>query len=573
MEKAALDNGSIPAPGVPYAACAILILWALCSSYSLLRAPVPGPNEPHYLTKARHFWDPNWCSRDFFLESSNPHAVFYALIGWLPEQFGFETTAVIGRLAAALLLAIGWYTLCTATLQVWWASIIALGLLLLSQAAGNLSGEWIVGGVESKTFSYGLAFLGWGLFMRGRLIPGSFCLGLCFSLHPVIGAWVFIATGIAWLQQVFVSRHRQGSLGASTRPSTFPHLFAACGFAALGMLPGIWACLPIIAEGSSPEADLLQVERRLSHHLDPFDFTVGAWRAYALLLVIWGLVAWIKTLQQSRQQKSLPFTTDRGPATRFLRTVVGASLLFAIAGIAVAWGDRPFSDLPGATWRAALLKFYPFRLVDVLLPVVVAIELSHALAIGLITTESPPGTRPRMRFACVLVAVGLPLLTTWCMPYSDRPASQMDPDRETDWRAICQWLKANVGEEALLWAADERWAVKWYAERAEYVNYKDCPQDGVGLLEWQRRQDVLSRWTRTAVEDRRFTIEDFDRLYNETGITHIVCSRMGPMPAELRLLHEVGDFNVYAIYTEETCPCEANTTPPEPSPLDNHTSD
>jgi hypothetical protein len=29
--------------------------------------PVPDSNEPHYLAKARHYWDADWCADDFFL--------------------------------------------------------------------------------------------------------------------------------------------------------------------------------------------------------------------------------------------------------------------------------------------------------------------------------------------------------------------------------------------------------------------------------------------------------------------------------------------------------------------------
>ncbi len=548
MDKESPDNRSAPSPPLLQALITVGVLWVLCLGYSLLRAPIPGPNEPHYLTKARHFWDPTWCQRDFFLESSNPHAVFYSLIGWLPELVGFETTALIGRAAAALFLAIGWYALVTAVRSDWLSPIVSFGLLLVFQAMGNLSGEWIVGGVEAKTFSYGLAFFGWGLAMRGRLITGGLCLGLCFSFHPVIGAWILLATLLAWiwgsLRPVTTAAN-----GAATIRSTLPHRLAACGVAAVGMLPGIWASLPIIAEGNSPEVDLIQVGRRLAHHLDPFTFPMESWRYYALLLVMWALAAWIGRLQRFATVGTSSPVQERG--VMYFRFIVAASILFAVAGVAIAWGDRPFAELPGAEWRAALLKFYPFRLVDVLLPAIVAIELGRAVAAGVLHAGGSASVRRgktlRAALTLAVIAVALPLLLTWRMSYADRPASRMTAEREAHWREICQWMDQKLPNEALLWAANENWAVKWYAERAEYVNYKDCPQDAENLLEWQRRQNVLSRWTREAAADRRFTIEDFNRLYNETGITHILCSRFGPMPSELRLLYEVGDFKVYAI--------------------------
>ena len=57
-------------------ACALLLVWAMFLSTSLIRAPIPAVNEPHYLGKAKHYWDPAWCAGDFLLDSSNPHLVF-----------------------------------------------------------------------------------------------------------------------------------------------------------------------------------------------------------------------------------------------------------------------------------------------------------------------------------------------------------------------------------------------------------------------------------------------------------------------------------------------------------------
>ncbi|MGE3777249.1 MAG: hypothetical protein AB7F89_08700, partial [Pirellulaceae bacterium] len=43
----------------------------------------PDVNESHYLAKAKHYWNPDWCPGDPFLESADAHLAFYWLIGWL----------------------------------------------------------------------------------------------------------------------------------------------------------------------------------------------------------------------------------------------------------------------------------------------------------------------------------------------------------------------------------------------------------------------------------------------------------------------------------------------------------
>src|SRR5690606_21616877 len=63
------------------------LLLLLFLAYSFWCRPVPSVNEPHYLTKAKHYWQPSWCAGDFFLESSNPHLVFYRTVGALTQWF------------------------------------------------------------------------------------------------------------------------------------------------------------------------------------------------------------------------------------------------------------------------------------------------------------------------------------------------------------------------------------------------------------------------------------------------------------------------------------------------------
>ena len=58
---------------------------------------VPAVNEAHYLTKAKHYWNPQWCQRDLFLASADAHVVFYWSVGWLTRYFTLPQSAWIGR--------------------------------------------------------------------------------------------------------------------------------------------------------------------------------------------------------------------------------------------------------------------------------------------------------------------------------------------------------------------------------------------------------------------------------------------------------------------------------------------
>ena len=61
--------------------------------------PTPDTNEAHYLTRARHGWDPAWLEGDFFLESREAHGVFSFLIGPLAAEWPLGSAAWAGRIA------------------------------------------------------------------------------------------------------------------------------------------------------------------------------------------------------------------------------------------------------------------------------------------------------------------------------------------------------------------------------------------------------------------------------------------------------------------------------------------
>jgi hypothetical protein len=142
----------------------LLAVWCSFFLYSAIAAPVPAVNEPHYLCKARHYWLPDWCASDMFLQSANAHVVFYATVGGLTPWLSLEQSAWVGRTLAILVLTFGWWTLMSGFSTNRWFSLYVCWLFLLLASCGNFSGEWLVGGVEGKVFSYGFLFAALGQF-------------------------------------------------------------------------------------------------------------------------------------------------------------------------------------------------------------------------------------------------------------------------------------------------------------------------------------------------------------------------------------------------------------------------
>ena len=97
--------------------------------------------------------------------------------------------------------------------------------------------------------------------------------------------------------------------------------------------------------------------------------------------------------------------------------------------------------------------------------------------------------------------------------------------------------------DALVQAPHNGWAFKWFAGRAEYVAFKDCPQDAAGIVEWNRRLLFLKKWYEDQYVDRFYSADELRDLRRETGITHLLTDRLGPL--ELEPVYRNETFQVY----------------------------
>lgn len=509
------ETSSAGAPGIGSRALAVVVLAGLFLGFSLARSPIPGVNESHYLSKARHFWQPEWCRGDLFLESANPHAVFYSVFGWMTTRMTMDQVALTIRCFQSLLLAIGWMALAVRSLGDQRRAIFAAVVFLLLHATGSWSGEWLVGGAESKVWSYGFLMLGMAWAVDGRWPLAGLMGGLAISFHPVVGCWGVVIAGLAWAMHRMIrpSSLAEGATVPGLVSQRFGPLVLACSLALVAALPGL---IPAIQSLKAPspevasEADFLQVAERLPHHLDPLTFPVRAWRDYALLLLVWGLV-------RSRIR-------NRGPGLIWMELAMWAALLVALGGVLAAWGPRPIKQMPLWELRVKLMKLYPFRLVDMLIPITVAMAVSAAVWDRVELLHSA-----RQRTGLMAIGTMLFLLLAFRVPGMDRSLGQQPEAYQRDWLAACTWIREQTPLDANLYATNDNWSLRWYTERPEYFHFKDCPQDAASIVEWHRRYWVIYQWKVQAFLDGRVSAEELSELRKNTGITHLICGRFGPL--------------------------------------------
>jgi len=498
---------------------------AACASY---RAPIPGVNEPQYLCKAKHFWNRDWCARDFFLISADAHYVFYFTIGALTRFFSLEQTAWIGRILLWAGLAISWTRLAGRLLGQSLAPLWSACIFLALQASGNLAGEWLIGGVEAKGFAYAALLVAIEAASSGSVRRASAASGAAVSLHPVVGLWGALALAAAsWPNR----RTTQGG-GAGSWQSAMVSGLLWITFA----LPGLVPALIFLANRPSPEisnqADRIQVFDRLKHHLDPRsgergpareavqrEFSRGAYLAYGALLGFWLLG---RRLVRHSEAES------------FFARFVLATLAIAAAGLVIGLGPR----WPG------LMKYYPFRLLDVFLPIAVAMT-----AVGLferIADTLSAGRFRRTAARWLAPAAGCAALV-WAIAAPGRIANAANWKKPGNWEAFvdaCLWIERNTPRDALFLTPKRSVGFKWYAQRAEFATWKDCPQDAAGIVDWNRRLKRIERW-RSKHFDGGFSEAALGDLENRTGIDYILGSNEDPWQVEP--MYRNKRFSVYSV--------------------------
>jgi hypothetical protein len=441
----------------------------------------PGVNESHYLCKAKHYWNPAWCPDDFFLQSADAHAMFYWTFGWLTRFTSLTTAAWIGRAITWLLQAWAWRRLSAAITPRPLFSLFSAGVFLALLHNAHLAGEWVVGDVEAKGIAYVFVFLGLEALGRQRWHWVFPLFGTAAAFHVIVGGWAVVAAGIAWLVLKLLG----------PKDSVVPAPLALAPSVVLGFLlslPGLLPCL-LLDRGTPAEivdqGNVAYVYARLSHHLVihrmPWQYMVR----HAAVIVA-GI--------------ALGYCLRGDGSIRRLLAFAAGAVALELVGVAIDQGLMYASD----ELRAKLLRYYWYRLGDALVPLTVAL-LFCKLAAGrepMKDNAKPVDDAPR---AWLLIA--LLVAATWNIvgvrlerdrlgvPQGEDRLDIGDnavvslPQRHQDWVACCQWIEQNTAPDAMFLTPRAQQTFLWYAQRAEVVNWKNCPQDARGVVQWLKRYE------------------------------------------------------------------------------------
>jgi hypothetical protein len=483
--------------------------------------PVPDVNETAYLTKARHAADPGWGRGDFFLETPDAHGIFYVLMGPLAASLSLDHAAWLGRWLGWLAVAAGFRHAVVPLLAPWWPRLLAAGLFSLALRHTPAAGEWVLGGCESKVFAWALVLVAVGEIARPRLPWAVLALGAATALHPLVGGWASIAFLIA------VSLPGRPFADARMKPDDwFGALAIGVGFmlAATGIVPAIGLSGGVDAATRAAAARIYVVER-LPHHLLVRTFADGFVSRHVLAIVAWWLLAAARPLAPE------PMPAARSRVFRF----VTASLVISLAGCAISLAE-PVA--PAAVH--GLLRYYWFRLGDILVPLGLAVSAAAVVSDGALLARLVP-VRPAVTRGVLAATLCLDVVHEsrhWPLPGWPAPAARSDGKVDAAaWRDACDWIASHTPADACVLTPRGASSLTWRTGRREVVGWKNSPQDATSLVEWRRRiVDCFSRDGGFANLERSTAALGAERMrfVAETyGATHAIVPLDLPAAADL----------------------------------------
>jgi len=224
------------------------------------------------------------------------------------------------------------------------------------------------------------------------------------------------------------------------------------------------------------EAARIYVVERLGHHLLPRSFAEPLVARYLLAIVAW----WLLTRQARRT-----------PARTRLDTFTVVALGVSLTGLVIAAAE-PFAP---ATVHG-LLRFYWFRLADVMVPLALAAAAVAVLEDDVACSRLVP-LRPAVVRWIVALLLGADLAAQsahWPLPGRERLAARADSKLDAAaWVDVCAWVRAHTPPEARFLTPRGAGSFTWRTDRPEVVSWKNSPQDARSLIEWRRRiVDVFS---------------------------------------------------------------------------------
>lgn len=194
------------------------------------------------------------------------------------------------------------------------------------------------------------------------------------------------------------------------------------------------------------------------------------------------------------------------------------------------------------------LRYYWFRSTDAIMPLTLGLGIAAMLRTAAWRSDEQASHQGliepdvKTRFAIAGIAVitaialfsqssidnlrrGLPVSARYGVITAGRRESyENQRDAFLDWQNVCQWIDQTFPDDEILITPRHQQTFKWFAQRAEVVNWKDVPQDADSLIQWYKRFfDIYPRRLGTVRVTIRYN--ELNRFRDHYGARFMVVDR------------------------------------------------
>jgi hypothetical protein len=415
-------------------------------------------NETDALPSALQFINHSWLPNDWYLNLNIVYRQAFSLIlGPLVSLLGFEWGAVAGRLLVYLIFAISVYYLFKTLRLNFSVGVVVLFIFLGNQSL--VAAEWIVKGVDTKSVAYAMALLSLVAFFRKRFSLGWLFAGFALSFHMLIGVYSLICLGISFIMN---KSYLKGSWRLLFK---YWWILILSGF--WGLLAAVNQIYTEIVNFTDPGWDVY-INYRVPFHVLP-RWLDGIWQYELLVFILVFLLIYL-------------FAVPR--VARFYSAYALGSVFLFCLGLVI---DRLGQEL--------LLKFYWFRLPDVMVPLF-GLTLT-AFLVGCIFNKRTfsnklPGSTDTQTSAIfsliVMFIAGFISIQSVFIVFDNSvhfdPVNTWQKHPETE---MLEWIAVNTPKDSVFLVDPMMDYFYIEAQRPMFVSFKSSPQSAPDILEWYER--------------------------------------------------------------------------------------
>ncbi|ARV05986.1 hypothetical protein BTO04_04395 [Polaribacter sp. SA4-10] len=446
-------------------------------------------NEMDVIPYARATFNDNWIPNDWYLNLNITYRYLFSyIIGFFAETFGTIPTIIAGRLISYVLISLSLLLLIRLVYGKSYNAITYLALVLLFTffPNGNGAEEWMVGGLETKVFSYAFSILALAMFLEKRMKLGFLFAGLMLSFHLLIGIY-----SIFCLIPIFFFYQRDAKKFYLDAVKAFPIFIITGSIGIYGIVHQLF-----FSESSASNIGWdIYVNLRVPHHTLPNFFPFELWIKMMVFTAI-----------------NIGFTIKlRNQKIKLISYYALFSVIISLIGIIVFWISDANHNL----------KYYFFRFSDTTLPLITLLNVSYFLNEKI--KKSPRKVQNILSYtACVIMLL---FVAAKAKGFTANFTSNniKFKTHTSDDVAMENWVKNNTDNTKTFIVPPNMSFFYINFERSAFVTWKHSPQNEADIVEWYCRLKLLNQ-----NEDFKYQSEIYDNYYKLTKKDILIIAKKYP---------------------------------------------